>query len=61
MPTILERFDSREATAGVDSPSVDLYYVVTGTEDDAEVHALVEATVPAFYGGLVFQSYHIAH
>ncbi len=35
--------------------------MVLGTEDDAAVRALVEVTVPAFYAGLVFQSYHIAH
>jgi hypothetical protein len=61
MPTILERFDSRETTAGAESPSVDLIYMVAGTEDDAAVRTLVESTIPAFYGGLVFQTYHIAH
>jgi hypothetical protein len=61
MITITERFDSRESTASVDSPSVDLVYVVQGTEDDSAVRSLVEATVPAIYAGLVFQSYHIAH
>lgn len=61
MATITERYDSREATAGSDSPSVDLVYTVEGTEDDAAVRTLVEATLPALYGGLLFQSYHIAH
>ena len=60
MAIIIERYDSREATVG-DSPSVDLIYVVDGTEDDAAVRALVEATIPAIYAGLVYQSYHIAH
>ena len=60
MAIIHEKFDSREATEGFESPTVDLLYVVQGTEDDAEVHALVESTVPAFYAGLVFQTYHIA-
>ncbi len=61
MATIIERYDSREATEGVESPSVDLIYMVQGTESDGEVRGLVEATVPALYGGLVFQNYHIAH
>ncbi len=61
MATISERYDNRESTEGVDSPSVDLVYVVEGTEDDAIVRALVETTIPALYAGLVFQSYHINH
>lgn len=61
MITIDEKFDSREATEGIDSPSVDLLYVVRGTEDDADVRSTVESTVPAFYAGLSFQTYHIAH
>lgn len=61
MATISERFDSRESTEGADSPSVDLIYMVEGTEDDATVRALVEATIPALYAGLIFQSYHINH
>ena len=58
---IIEKFDSREATVGGDSPSVDLQYAVIGTELDTEVRALVESSVPAFYTGLVIQNYHIAH
>ncbi len=61
MPVIIERYDSRETTVGVDNPSVDLMYVVDGTEDDTAVRTLVEATIPALYAGLVFQSYHLAH
>ncbi len=61
MATIIERFDSRETTAGIESPSVDLIYVVQGTEDDGAVRALVESTIPAIYSGLVFQTYHITH
>jgi hypothetical protein len=58
---IIEKFDSREATVGIDSPSVDLQFMVLGTELDAEVRALVQATLPLTYGNLVFQNYHIAH
>lgn len=62
MPAIIiEKFNSREATVGIDSPSVDLQFMVLGTELDTEVRALVEATLPATYGNLVFQNYHIAH
>ncbi len=62
MPAIIvEKFDSREATVGIDSPSVDLQFMVLGTELDAEVRALVESTIPAVYANLVFQNYHIAH
>jgi len=61
MPKIIERFDSRETTVGIDNPSVELLYVVVGTENDAEVRTLVETTIPAFYAGLAFQSYHISH
>ena len=61
MPSIVEKFDSRESTAAFDSPSVDLLYIVQGTEDDAEVRSLIESSIPAFYVGLTFQSYHINH
>ena len=59
--TIDEKFDSRESTVGLESPSVDLLYVVQGTDNDVTVRATVEATIPAIYLGLVFQDYHIAH
>jgi hypothetical protein len=61
MAIIIEKYDSRETTVGVDSPSVDLLYTVAGTEDDSAVRTLVEATIPAMYAGLVFQHYRIAH
>ena len=59
--TIIEKFDSREATEGVEQPSAELLFVVTGTQDELTVRATVEATVPAFYLGLPFQEYHIKH
>jgi hypothetical protein len=61
MAIIIEKFDSSESTVGIDSPSVDLQFMVLGTELDAEVRALVQATLPLTYGNLVFQNYHIAH
>ncbi len=61
MAIIIKKFDSREATVEIDSPSVDLQFMVLGTELDAEVRALVQATLPLTYGNLVFQHYPIAH
>jgi hypothetical protein len=61
LATIIERYDSREATRGSENSSVDLIYMVQGTENDATVRSLVESTIPAMYAGLVFQTYHIAH
>jgi hypothetical protein len=58
--TIDEKFDSRETTVGVESPNLDLQYIVQGTDDDALVKTTVEANIPAMYAGLVFQDYHIA-
>ena len=58
--TIDEKFDSRESTVGVESPSIDLLYVVQGTDDDGTVRSTVEATIPIVYGGLPFQDYHIS-
>jgi hypothetical protein len=57
--TIHEQFDSREATESIESPSVDLQYQVKGTENDVDVRSVVEVTIPAFYLGLPFQSYHM--
>jgi len=58
MTAIIELVGSREKTVGVENPSVTLRYTVAGATDDAVVDALVQATVPAFYNGLPFQSYH---
>ncbi len=58
--TIHEKPTSRSATEGVDNnASATLQYIVQGTDDDAMVHAVVQATIPAFYRGLAFQSYSI--
>lgn len=58
---IVEKFDSKGATVGPDSPSVDLQFAVMGTEIDIEVRALVEGTIPAIYRGMVFKNYRIDH
>ncbi len=58
--TIAEKPTSRSATEGVDNnASATLEYVVRGTDDDSAVHALVQATIPAFHRGLSYQSYSI--
>jgi hypothetical protein len=49
--TIDERFDSRPSTMG-DDPSIDLIYVIRGTEDDGEVRTLADSSSPATYGSL---------
>jgi len=59
--SIIEKFDTREGTEGVEQSSVDLIFVVQGTEDDMAVRATVEANIPAFYLGLPFQEYRIKH
>ncbi|GIW56140.1 MAG: hypothetical protein KatS3mg082_2736 [Nitrospiraceae bacterium] len=59
MAEIVEKFDSREQTVSEDNPVVDLRYAVIDTDDDSEVRALVEATIPAFYNGKPFQQYRI--
>jgi hypothetical protein len=58
---IVEKFDSGGATVGPDSPSVDLLFAVLGTESDLDVRALVEATIPAIFRGMIFQNYRIDH
>lgn len=59
--TIDEKFDSREATVGINTASLDLLYVVQGTEEDSVVRGVVESAIPEEFRGLVFQDYHIAH
>lgn len=46
--TIAERFDSRPSTLG-DAASLDLLYVIRGTESDSEVRSLTNATAPPTY------------
>jgi hypothetical protein len=58
---IVELFDSREADIEVGRGSVSLKYGVVGSEDDADVHAIVAATLPSSYLTLSFQSYRIEH
>jgi len=55
---VIERFDSRESTTGSNA-SVNLRYIVKGTDSDIDAKAALAAEAPAFYDGLARQSRHI--
>jgi hypothetical protein len=55
--TITERPESRPFDVGPETGERHLLYDVAGTTDEVEVEALVQANIPAYYGGLNFQSY----
>ncbi len=57
MVTVTEKWDSRETTISDDS-SVDLRYVIRGTDDDATANSALLAASPVLYGGLIWQSLH---
>ncbi len=58
MAEIFEKAESRSGTHAVDMSSErTLLYGVTGTYDEAEVVALIQGEVPAFYDGLIIQHY----
>lgn len=69
MAIIIELVNSRDITVSDENPSVELIYVVHGTEDEQAARLLVEQTLPAFYvitrlvGFIttVFQSYQVQH
>ena len=56
--TVHEKWESRETTEG-SSPSIDLVYVVRGTNDDLTAKSALESASPVLYDGLVRQSLHI--
>lgn len=56
--TVEEKWDSRETTLGEDA-SVDLRFIVRGTDDDVTAHANLLAFAPVLYGGLIRQTSHI--
>jgi len=60
MVVIYERWDSRESSVGSDRESVELSFIVAGTEDDSAVRLLVNANAPLTYQGLLFQDYTIS-
>lgn len=57
--TVAEKWDSREWTQG-EGASTDLRYIIRGTNDDTDAKSALVAESPAFYGGLIRQSTHIA-
>jgi hypothetical protein len=58
MISVTEKWDSRPTTLG-DQPTVDLTYVVDGTDDDVAAHVALLSAVPQTYGGLVIQTSHV--
>jgi hypothetical protein len=58
MIVVAEKWDSREQTLG-DDPSVELRFVIRGTDDDVAAHAQLLDAAPALYGSLVRQTSHI--
>ena len=55
--TVYEKWNSRETTIAEDS-SVDLRYIIRGTDDDATANSALLSASPVYYGGLVRQSAH---
>jgi len=60
-PVIVERFDSKEISESKDNPSVDLIYMIMNTEDYATANGLMASTIPAKFGDLFLDDYHIVH
>lgn len=58
---IMERFDSRDSEIGAEQSTRSLKYTVINSENEIEVEGLVQATIPAFYRGLQFQSFRQTH
>lgn len=58
MVTVHEKWESRETTEG-ESPSIDLIYIVRGTDNDLVAKSALAASSPVYYDGLVRQTLHI--
>jgi hypothetical protein len=58
---IYERFDSREIAMSADSPTVDLVYMLEGSEDEGAVEGVFKGTLPGQIGDLYLESYHLVH
>ncbi len=54
---IVETDESRAQTISVDQPKADLKFTVIDSLDEDEVEALVFATIPSTYKGMIFQSF----
>lgn len=53
--TVLEKFESRQSSMG-DNASVELAYIVNGTDDDIVAKTSLLAATPIWYDGLIRQS-----
>lgn len=56
---VYEKWDSRETTIGTDDETVELKFVVNGTDDDIAARAAVLGVSPVSYANLVRQSVQI--
>ena len=56
--TVHEKWESRQSSDG-ENPSVDLRYIVNGTDDDLAAKTALTQASPVLYDGLVRQSTHI--
>lgn len=57
---LIPRFDLEETASG-ENPSATLPYLVSGTENEAQVHSAVQSGVPGFYAGLILKDYRLKH
>ncbi|MCL2641662.1 MAG: hypothetical protein FWD53_12510 [Phycisphaerales bacterium] len=55
MPTVTEKFESRQATMG-DNESVELVYNIAGSDDDAEIRSDLLHASPVWFCNLIRQS-----
>lgn len=60
---VIETYESRKARFDRDrtNDSIELTFKLAGSESDVEAHAALQQIAPAFYGGLLFQSYELEH
>jgi len=56
--TVHEKWESRETTVG-ESPSIDLVFIIRGTDSDLAAMTALAAASPVLYDGLARQSLHI--
>jgi len=56
--TVHEKWESRETTVG-ENPSIDLVFIIRGTDSDLAAKTALAAASPVLYHGLVRQSMHL--
>ena len=56
--TVTEKFGSRETSEG-ESPSIDLLFLIDGTDNDLEAKGNLLTASPILYDGLIRQTAHI--